>query len=360
MLPNRLHLPFFVLFFIASIVACAPNVGLSTVSQYATMAQQAQASFDAIADDFDASCARQRELAIQLNDLTWAPWVPTPSAAPTNTPSIAKPTPTPFFSPSLPEECVVTIDYEEHGLGSVSADWRKGNDTLLAYVQSLGALANVNAAPSPSGVATFSGAAAKVGLIPAPTATLLVSFLDSIYSYWQQREREQSIARFVIAMNSPDPKTGVVPFPAAISALTVVGKAYTGLIDGECSKVNSVYGSALAGLYELTPKSGPQAKFYAPVAIERAHRLRIRWANDLTACYARDQTAPAYLATLDKLSATNDSLNKAVREPSSSRDVLLHNISDLSASVSSLYALVTAAHPGVSASPSAPAKKPKE
>jgi hypothetical protein len=57
-------------FFIAcGIVACGPNVNLSAVQQYATMAQQARASFDAIPDGYDASCERQRELVVRASDL---------------------------------------------------------------------------------------------------------------------------------------------------------------------------------------------------------------------------------------------------------------------------------------------------
>jgi hypothetical protein len=356
MLPDGLRLPVFVLFFIASIVACAPNVNLSAVRQYATMAQQAQASFDAIAEDYDASCARQRELNLQLNDLVWFPYgsTQTPPLAPASTSSTgAKPGPTPFFGASQ-ERCVATADYDSYPLGQVSNEWKSANDTLLAYVQSLGALAGATATPSPA-IPTFIGAAAAANLIPKPQATALTAFATAIFNYWQSGRRERQVASFLDATNAVDPKTGQSTFSQAIDALTIAGEGYQIIVFNECTDVADLYIDALKNLGATTRPSN------RALAIERAYRMRRRWSADASTCNAHYATAQAYIATLQKLSSTNEALYKAVQQPASSKDALEHDLSDLGATISSFYTLVTtragAAPPSAKSSASVEPKK---
>ncbi len=323
--------------FAAVIAACAPNVDLSAVQRYAALAQKAQASFDSIAADYDASCERQRELNIRANYLTWKPEVAEPpmvqAMAAASAHATPKPGPTPFFGTAVQETCVVAAGYAAYPLGAVSRDWKLANGTVLDYIQSLGALANVAAAPTPA-VAPLTGAAVAANLIPAPQATNIATFANAIATYWQRSERERNVAKFLEAVNTVDPSTGKTAFGGAVDALNAAGAAYSILIFNECTEITNLYTPALARLSKLARGAN------APLVVERAHRMRLRWSSDLQACAGHQDAASAYLATLKKLSAANDALVKAEREPAGSRATLLQNISDLSDSVSALYALV--------------------
>jgi hypothetical protein len=308
------------------LVACAPNVDLAAVQKYAATAQQAQASFEAIAEDYDASCERQRELNLRADYLTWKPYVPSAPGAPETGHQ-------PFFGSASQETCVVATGYANYPLGAVSRDWKRANQTLLAYIQSLGALANIAAAPTPA-VAPLTGAAVAANLIPAPEATNVAAFAGAIVSYWQRSARERDIAKFLEAVNTPDPSTGKTAFGGAVEALDVAGAAYSLLIFNECTEITNLYTPALRRLSAIA--RGPNA----PVILERAHRIRLHWASDLHACSVHQNAASGYLATLKGLAAANDSLVKAEREPLTSRAALLQNLSDLSDSVAALYALV--------------------
>ncbi len=325
------------LFGCSVMVACAPNVNLSAVQQYATMAQQAQASFDAIAEDYDASCARQRELNLRIGDLVWIPYPAT--QAPPTTPAPAgaragKASSAPFFGDASQERCVVTADYAAYPLGEVSREWQKANDTLLAYIQSLGALAGAAPTPSPA-IPTFVGAAAAAKLIPNPQATAITQFATAIFNYWQTSEREHAVAKFLDETNSVDPATQQSPFSEAIEALTVAGSGYEIVVYNECTDVNNLYIDALTNLGSMSRKGREQ------FTIERAYQVRQRWSADASTCNTHFAAAQAYLTTIQKISTTNSALYKAMKEPASSKDALEHDISDLSGTISALYTLVT-------------------
>jgi hypothetical protein len=333
-------LPLSAFFIACGIVACGPNVNLSAVQQYATMAQQARASFDAIADDYDASCERQRELVVRASDLTWLPPIPGLQIIATASPApkIPHPAVTPFFGPQAQEFCVVTADFEHYPLGAVSSDWKRANDTLLTYIQSLGAIASVDV--KPSAVPNLSGAAVAAHLIPSPAATAIASFGTAIFNYWQATAKERDITSFLEATNKADPITHLTPFAEVITALEVAGSTYTGtLLFNECSETEDLYSTALK---ELSSSDIPQNDGLIRM---RAYRLRAKWSVDLAACANRQALGRAYLAALQKISDTNDELVKAERQPRGSRTALLHDINDLSGVVSALYTLVSQSLP---------------
>jgi hypothetical protein len=311
---------------LGALAACAPNVDLTAVQQYAVLAQQSQASFDAIAGDYDASCERQRELNLRADYLTWKPDV----ASASNTPHAGQ---KPFFGTTVQETCVVTTGYAKYPLGAVSRDWKLANQTLLEYIHSLGALANVAAAPTPA-IAPLTGAAVAANLIPAPQATNIATFANAIVAYWQRNARERDVARFLEAVNTVDPTTGKTSFAGAVEALDVAGSAYAILIYNECTEITNLYAPALRVLSTMAHGANE------PLVIERAHRIRLHWASDLRACAVHQNAAAGYLATLKKLSAANDALVKAEREPLTSRAALFTDLADLSDSVSALYALL--------------------
>ena len=343
---------------VAALTACGPSVNLAAVQQYAAMAQQAQASFDAIAEDYDASCARQRELTIRLSDLTWEPVVlssagivPTPAAPiappapsqPATPPSSHKPAPaptptpsaTPFFSASQ-EQCVVAGGYTQYPLGAVSKDWKLANDTLLTYIQAVGSIAKVTSAPTPA-VVPLTGAAVAAGLLPSPQATAIANFASAIITYLQKREREADVAKFIQAVNLEDPGTHTTPFGNAVQALAMADSAYSILIFNECTEISNLYKPALASL--------PNAPGPDQIKLERAHRMRLRWTADVAECSIHQQAASGYLSTLTKLSATNTTLLQQMTGAKSTKSALLDQISDLSDTVSSLHTLLFSKNP---------------
>lgn len=323
----------------AALAACGSSVDLAAAQQYAAMAQQAQASFDAIAEDYDASCERQRELNLQPEYLTWEPAVPAapsappaPQPAPSTTP---RPGATPFFGAGSQETCVVTTGYAQYPLGAVSRDWKHANDTLLVYIQALGAVANLAAAPSPS-VSPLTGAAVTAKLMTAPQAAQIEVFARDIISYLQKSERERDVRTFLEAVNTKRPPSGTTDFADAVATLRTVGSSYRTLIANECIETSNLYVRALATLSAMRG-SGKDA-----LIVARAYRLRRAWSTDLAACAAHQSAAAGYLKTLDGIAKANDALVASERVPGTSPAALRDDISDLSDTVSSLYAVVFA------------------
>lgn len=335
----------------AALAACGSSVDLAAAQQYAAMAQQAQASFDAIAEDYDASCERQRELNLQPEYLTWEPAVPSASSAsPAPQPALSptpRPSATPFFGAGSQETCVVTAGYAQYPLGAVSRDWKHANDTLLVYIQALGAVANLAAAPSPS-VSPLTGAAVTAKLMTAPQAAQVEVFARDIITYLQKSERERDVRVFLEQVNTTRLGTGTTDFADAVSALRTVGGSYRILIANECIETSNLYVRALATL-SATRGHGEDA-----LVVARAYRMRRAWSTDLAACAAHQSAASGYLKTLDGIAKTNDALVASERAPRTSPEALRADIADLSDTVSSLYAVVF-----TRATPPAATPKPK-
>jgi len=217
-------------------------------------------------------------------------------------------------------------------LGAVSHDWKLANDTLLVYIQALGAVASVAPAPSPS-AAPLSGAAVAAKALPATQAAHIDAFASDIITYLQKREREREVRVFLEQVNTKN-AAGTTDFAAALDALRAVGSSYRTLIFNECTDVTNLYVRALTVL--ATQRSDGSG----PLIVERAHRIRGRWSEDLAACAVHESAAAAYLKTLDRIGATNDALVASERAPQTSTAVLRADIDDLSESVAALYAVV--------------------
>jgi len=344
--------------------ACAGGkVDLSAVSKYAKTTEAARASFDAIAADYDASCLRIREYQIDPAFARVPP--PTPAAAevfahppsdsedpdalaplPTPEPSVApsptatsrasgtKRAPTPFFAvPREPEECV-EFGQPQYPVGILSADWRKADDALLAFVAGIGKIADVGDPPKPTDKLTSALVDAKAMTKTQAGAVNAVAL--AIARYFERHRQQQSIAEFVETVN---PR-----FAEAGDALVGVANAYHNVVDAECEVTDSFYERSLAvvrdGYLVPMPARSPGASDAADVRYSEqytVHGIRAEWAEARADCRRRLDTIPAYVKTVETIASTEADIDKDAQSPGSVD--LSADANDVMDAVNNLYAL---------------------
>jgi hypothetical protein len=351
---------------------------LSAVSKYAKTTEAARASFDAIAADYDASCLRIREYQIDPAFARVPP--PTPAAAdafvhppsdsddpdalaplPTPEPSVAaspdatpraggaKRTSTTFFpTPREPEECV-EFGQPQYPVGILSADWRKADDALLAFVAGIGKIANVGDPPKPTDKLTSALVDAKAMTKTQAGAVNAVAL--AIARYFERHRQEQSIAEFVEAVN---PR-----FAEASDALVGVANAYHNVVDAECVVKDSFYERSLAvvrdGYLVPMPVRSPGAPDGADVLYSEqyvVHGIRAEWAEARADCRRRLDAIPAYVKTVETIASTEADIDKDARSPGSVD--LGADANDVMDAVDNLYALT---RPPPAKAPAATPKK---
>jgi hypothetical protein len=242
----------------AGIAACAAPVDLSAISTYATTTARAGTSFAALAADFEASCWRENAVAnhlldnasespppLILADVTKAALevgvtgalqagytpppqagtslaLPTPSSAPTSTPAGRSPagavTPVPSASTCSTEH-------------DISVSWNRSNGIVLSYVQSLGALAAVDAVPTPN-PSPLAGPLEKIGVSSAQVAAGS-TVLTTITSFFERQQQDRAITSFLAAV---DPY-----MDGAIASLEIVDGAYAINLESEYNVLTGEY-----------------------------------------------------------------------------------------------------------------------
>lgn len=356
------------------------KVDLGAVGKYAKTTEAARASFDAIAADYDASCLRIREYQIDpalarippptplaadafahppsdsdaddpdaLAPLPEA--VPSAAASPTATPGASerKRSATTFFPvPRAPEECVELGQPQTYPVGILSADWRKADDALLAFVAGIGKIANVGDPPKPTDKLTSALVDAKAMTKAQATAVNAVAL--AIARYFVRHRQQQSIAEFVEQVN---PR-----FAEASDALVGVANAYHNVVDAECEVKDSFYERSLAvvrdGYLVPMPARSPAATNAADVLYSEqyvAYGIRAEWAEARADCRRRLDAIPAYVKTVEAIAATEADIDKDARSPGSVD--LGADADDVMDAVDNLYALT---RPPPAKAP-APAKK---
>lgn len=232
-----------------AIAGCAAPLDSAAISTYATTTAQSATAFAAVARDFGASCERRARalqgivvpdtIPVQVPVLiAEAPpqdafQIQAPSAAGYTLPPAARDAGTPTETkepagtnvPNVPNvpNCADASD--------VSTGWDEANGVILNYVQALGNLANVDAAPSPNPAPLVAGLA-KAGVTSAATKALS-DLVVKIASFFQGQARDREIRTFLEAVNPH--------VPNAIAALQVVDASYTIQLEAEYSKTRAQY-----------------------------------------------------------------------------------------------------------------------
>ena len=220
---------------------CASTTDLNAVQQYGQTAAAAQDSFNAIALDYAASCSRRVELELDVRELATQPVqlaagaefptpeprgsASTPSPAPTESPlPIPTVIPSPIATPS-PQ------DLDCASANAVSADWKHGNDIVLGYVQKLGAIAGVDAAPTP--FTPLGTALTSANILNGAQNTAISALANDLTQQFIAGDQRQIIAETVKQVN-PD-------LQKAIFALRQVDFAYVQVLNAEFNVTDDYY-----------------------------------------------------------------------------------------------------------------------
>lgn len=326
-------------FALLSVVLCVTscksgNVDLHAVRAYALTAEAARESFDAIAADYDASCLRAREYQVLPADALGAPQVPqSPAAlrdspdagdpdglAPLPAPAVATTTTTTvnaFFPKARTHEsCIALAQPQKYPVGLVSAEWRKADDALLAFVQGIGKIANVGTPPKPTG--KLSSALVDARAMTTAQATAINGLGRAIADFFIRHRQQQSIGAF---LNAVDPR-----FPEARDALLGVARAYRNVIDAECNVKDSFFERSLASVRDryLVPMPAAAAKSDENAALATlyseqyvVHRIRSEWATANAACRTHLDSVASYVATVERIAATEADLFRNLKHPGS-------------------------------------------
>jgi hypothetical protein len=237
------------------VAGCAAPVDLSAVSKYAATTAQAGSSFSALASDYYVSCIRETEASEHIIDDTTQPaplllgdisrkalllgvigtlqpgYVLPRGVGGTPTLAAAS-TPTPIPSPARPEATATAapppVCPTEH---EISGSWDQSNGIILSYVQSLGALAAVDAVPTPN-PSPLASPLLKIG-VTQTQITAGSNVLSTISSFFAGQAQEHAIATFLAQVN-PSMKD-------AVESLEVVDAAYAIRLQNEHTELTGDY-----------------------------------------------------------------------------------------------------------------------
>lgn len=268
------------------LVACAPNVDLQAVQQYATATADASSSFSSIAADFSASCLRRRELTLRPADLPYT--LIEPAQAYTGAAPVPQTTSTPLGTFN-DVNCV--------NAAAVSEEWDKRNKIVLGYVQALGAIAGVNVQPTFAPLGTALVNAKLITQVQDTAFTTLAQDLSGAIIAGAQRE---AIAKAVIEVE-PSLQT-------AVSSLKLVDAAYENLLNAEFNETFNFYNSLIRS--EL-PSPVPAS---LPVMLrDRIYRQRQLYDTSLTDVNAHLTSTVGYANVLDGIAKTHSELYQAAQ-----------------------------------------------
>jgi hypothetical protein len=236
-----------VLLVVSCILAgCGAPIDTSAISSYASVTASSATAFEAVASDFGASCERYRSVVSGL--LETSSTAQQPPALLSEAPGLdafllpdASPAPGYLYTPpaaplvagTSSAPLLVSGDSSCDDARSVSTAWSQANATVLKYVQALGNLAGVDAAPTGSPAPLATGLT-KAG-VTASAVQGVSTLVTTIVSYFETHRRDLAIADFLHSVNDA--------LPVAIDALEVTDAAYTLELDNEFRKTTSQYGT---------------------------------------------------------------------------------------------------------------------
>jgi len=334
---NR-RLPRFLLIAIgvAAAGACTAPVDLSAVQKYASTTAAAGASFSALAADFQASCARYNDAHDYVVNAASSPTLPIlvgdPSTAQlTDAVSIAAlvlqpgyqfvpvassssvPTPSPNVPAPIPTAMSNAATCEN--AADVSKAWGQANSTVLAYVQSLGNLANVDAVPTinPSPLAS---PLAKIG-VSSSAIQASSAILGSIAKFYTLQTSERDISRFLAEVNPS--------MPGATEALRYVDAVYSIELADEFIEIETQYGGfARTELRNYdTIKGSSQGSINRRLAIaQRLLSTKAAVLSALTFINNQRQASAAYGSAIDQILKTHEQLYEASQRRATLSDYL--------------------------------------
>jgi hypothetical protein len=240
-----MRLPVFGLVFAGacSVAGCGAPMDLSALSSYASTTASSASSFAAVAVDFGASCERYRSVVSGL--LESGSSVQPPPVLLSEKPGLdafllpgASPVPGYIYAPPLvagtsSAPLLVSGDSSCDDAQTVATAWDQANVTVLKYVQALGNLAGVDAAPTADPAPLATGLT-KAG-VSGPAVQAVSTLVTTISSYFVAHEQNAAIAGFLQSVNDA--------LPVAIDALEVTDAAYTIELDNEFRKTTSQYGT---------------------------------------------------------------------------------------------------------------------
>lgn len=271
----------------ALLAACASHVDLQAVQKYAQATADASSSFSSVAEDFNASCLRRRELTLRPREL------PTTliELAPAYT---ASPLPTPQPAPPAGD----FNDARCTGAKAVSEEWDKRNKIVLGYVQALGAIAKVDAKPA---FAPLGGALVDAKLISKDQDGAFAKLAEQLSSIVVAGDQRAAIARTV---TEADPSLKV-----AIGALKTVDDDYGQLLNAEFNETFNFYNSLIRS--ELGP--GPTPDSIPPAVRNEIYSQRGLYNASLAAINDRRASTLGYAAVLDGILKTHEALLAAAQ-----------------------------------------------
>jgi hypothetical protein len=262
----------------ALLYGCEKPVDTQHVQDYAKTFAAGAPAFDAVAEDFAASCVRIREYS------------DTDTAFLRSRP-LAEMTPAPAGAAAPP--CAVAAQ--------VSAQWKLRNRILDHYVQSLAAIAGVDV--KPDGTDALGAALTNAAVFSSGQATAFGDLVSTIVSIKLENDRDTELRRIVIAA---DPSVA----QATQSLASVAEGPYTTVLDNEEVVVDRFY-------------QGYLRKAVRPNG-DRLDILHVRqeWLARRNDVEARKQKAAAYAAAMRDLAATDASLAKAAQTSASLSDMV--------------------------------------
>lgn len=323
------------LLFMAGIAGCAAPLDLSAVSQYASTTAQAGAAFAALAADFKGSCIRYNEALgnfieasssspttlVVVGDASPAPLTAAvsvedvvlqsgykytaPSSSPTGPPAAVS-TSSPVAAP-IDAKCATAAD--------VSTGWQSANGAVLAYVQALGNLANVDGIPTPNPSPLASGLS-KVGVSSAAVQAVS-GLITSIGTYFEGQARDRAIASFL--------KEADAPLGGVGQALEVVDAAYAITLQNEFNEIKSQYstfaGTELDARAKITGSDGRSVRRRRAIT-ERLAVARAATMDALALINQRRGASVSYGSAIEQILKTHQELYEASQKRATFADYL--------------------------------------
>jgi hypothetical protein len=299
----------------STLAGCGAGVDLSAAQKFSQAATDAKSSFAAIAADFQGSCLRRRDVSL-IQPGTFANG---PLAASLKDPRLQEasglePTPVSTAFPSPPPVAPSYVDDVQCDHASdISNQWSHANDILLEYPEELGAIADVDAVPTPN-LSPLGSALVSAGFMKEPEADAIGKLDQDIGSFVIEGEQRRQIHDLVVKV---DPSIQV-----AIPALKSVSANYSFLLGREYTETVGSY-AVLIGQevqsVEATPKT-PNFVLENQIEAQRAYELML-----LQDINARQKAAVAYVGVLDDLAKTQKELMNASETPTLKSYVTVFN-----------------------------------
>jgi hypothetical protein len=219
------------------LAGCPQAIDTSAVKSFAQSVATMSPSFGKIARDFYTNCVRQQEYS---STSFYSDPLTMPTAAPVSRPpggSAGSPPPVPTPKPTLqPLSADITTDPKCAQSYEISQRWLLYNDAIVAYVQSLGALAGVTT--KPTGLDKLSGQLSADGFMDAKTSAEASSFGTTLASWVFEGQQKTAISDAV--------KSADEPFHILVGALHTVATSYDTKLWNEQLNLQLLYGEQLA------------------------------------------------------------------------------------------------------------------